>query len=282
MDVKQTPDWLDRFPWPGAETHKHSRGRLGVVSGGPWATGAARLASRAGQRIGAGWVEVWAPEAAAPVLAPVLEAALLRPFGDAAELAEPAERLDAMVIGPALGRRPEHLAMVETVLAGAAALVLDADALSLFSQWPEALFDRLSPNDVLTPHLGEFDRLFPDLMGGGHRADLARRAAERAGCVVVLKGNQTVIASPDGRVEVSAPAPAWLATAGTGDVLAGMIGGLLAQKMDAFDAARAAVWIHAQAAGRFGPGLIAEDLPDLIPPVLGGLWQAAQRKGEGA
>jgi hydroxyethylthiazole kinase-like uncharacterized protein yjeF len=151
-------------------------------------------------------------------------------------------------------------------------LVVDADALTLFRDRPGDLFACLDRDDVLTPHEGEFERLFPGLLANG-REMAAVEAAERAGCVLVLKGSATVIAAPGGRCIVNGNGSPWLATAGSGDVLAGMIGGLLAQHMDSFDAACAAVWMHANAAHRFGPGLIAEDLPDLIPAVLASLYR---------
>ena len=263
--------WRSLLPWPGAEAHKHARGRLGVVSGDALSTGAARLAARAGLRIGAGLVKVFCPPDAAPVLAPSLEAVMLASFAGADELAALALPMDAMVIGPAAGLTEATAANVAALARTGAALVIDADALTLFRERPDALFACLDQDDVLTPHEGEFERLFPGLLAEG-RETAAVKAAERAECIVVLKGGATVIATPDGRCVVNGNGSPWLATAGSGDVLAGMIGGLLAQHMDSFDAACAAVWMHADAAGRFGPGLIAEDLPDLIPAVLAGLY----------
>jgi hydroxyethylthiazole kinase-like uncharacterized protein yjeF len=262
--------WQSLLPWPGAETHKHARGRLGVVSGGPLSTGAARLAARAGLRIGAGLVKVFCPPDAAPVLAPALEAVMLASFVSGDQLAALAAPMDAVVIGPAAGLTEATAANVAALGRTGAALVIDADALTLFRDRPGDLFSCLDRDDVLTPHEGEFERLFPDLLAKG-RETAALEAAERAGAVVVLKGVATVIAAPDGRCVVNGNGFPWLATAGSGDVLAGMTGGLMAQHMDSFDAACAAVWMHADAGRRFGPGLIAEDLPDLIPAVLAGL-----------
>lgn len=272
MTETNHPDlWRGRIPWPDAQSHKHARGRLGVVSGDAAHTGAARLAARAGLRVGAGLVKVFCPVQAAAVLAPALEAVMLSPVATTAELIAAAEPMGAVVIGPAAGvtmatrENVRGLATLET------RLVLDADALTVFADAPEALFDLLGPQDVLTPHEGEFGRLFPGLLAAG-RETAAAEAAKRAGCVVVLKGAETLIAAPDGRRRINPNGSPWLATAGTGDVLAGLIGGLSAQGVETFEAASMAVWMHADAAGRFGPGLIAEDLPDLIPAVLRELY----------
>lgn len=270
---EDTTDWRPALPWPGPDAHKHARGRLGVVSGGPHQTGAARLAARAGLRIGAGLVKVFCPVEAAAVLAPALEAVMLAPFEAAGALAEAAGEMGAVVIGPAAGVGETTRANVAALAQTGAALVADADGLTSFEDEPEALFALLDAADLLTPHEGEFERLFPGLLAKGREA-AAREAAERAGAVVLLKGRETVIAAPDGRWAVNRNGSPWLATAGSGDVLAGMIGGLMAQKMGAFEAARAAAWIHAEAARGFGPGLIAEDLPDLLPGVLEALFEA--------
>jgi NAD(P)H-hydrate epimerase len=148
--------------------------------------------------------------------------------------------------------------------------VLDADALTVFSRDPDALFALLHPPCVLTPHDGEFESLFPDLRKPS-KLEAARAAAARCGCVVLFKGADTVIATPDGKAAINTNAPPTLATAGTGDVLAGFIVGLLAQGMEAFGAACAAAWMHGEAANRFGPGLIAEDLPEMLPEVFAAL-----------
>ncbi|MBU1540875.1 MAG: NAD(P)H-hydrate dehydratase [Alphaproteobacteria bacterium] len=274
MTSSVLPDWRAAMPWPGVETHKHLRGRLGVVSGKATQTGAARLAARAGLRIGAGLVRILCPPDAAAVIAPAVEAIMVTPFGSEDALAEAAENLDAVVIGPAAGISDATRAHVRALAGTGAALVVDADGLTVFEGWPEDLFEVLDRDDVLTPHEGEFRRLFPDLPDLGREA-VAAAAAARAGAVVVLKGPATVIAAPDGRIAVNDNGVAWLATAGSGDVLAGMIAGLMAQRMDSFDAARAAVWIHAEAARGFGPGLIADDLPDRIPAVLAALYSQA-------
>jgi len=271
MTRPDLPDWRDSLPWPGTDTHKHARGRLGVVSGKATQTGAGRLAARAGLRIGAGLVRILCPPDAAAVIAPAIEAIMVTPFGSDAALAEAAANLDAVVIGPAAGVNDATQANVRALAGTGAALVVDADALTVFEGWPADLFEGLDRDDVLTPHEGEFRRLFPGLLEKGREA-AAAEAAGRAGAVVVLKGAATVIAAPDGRISVNDNGVPWLATAGSGDVLAGMIAGLMAQRMDSFDAARAAVWMHAEAARGFGPGLIAEDLPERIPAVLAALY----------
>jgi len=264
-------DWRSALPWPSIEAHKHARGRLGVVSGKATQTGAARLAARAGLRIGAGVVRILCPPDAAAVIAPAIEAVMLTSFASDEALRAAAQGMDAVVIGPAAGVNDATSANVRALAETGAALIVDADGLTVFEPWPEELFDLLDRDDVLTPHEGEFKRLFPGLLDKGREA-AAREAAKRAGAVMVLKGPATVIAAPDGRLAINDNGVPWLATAGSGDVLAGMIGGLIAQRMDSFDAARAAVWMHAEAARAFGPGLIAEDLPDGLPAVLAGLY----------
>jgi len=271
MTGEPPPDWRPALPWPAADAHKHARGRLGVVSGKANQTGAARLAARAGLRIGAGVVRILCPPDATAVIASAIEAIMLTPFGSPDALTEAAKGMDAVVIGPAAGVTDATQAHVRALAGTGAALVVDADGLTVFERWPAGLFDVLDRDDVLTPHEGEFKRLFPGLLDEGREA-AARAAAKRAGAVIVLKGPATIIAAPDGRLAVNDNGVPWLATAGTGDVLAGMIGGLMAQRMDSFDAARAAVWIHAEAARGFGPGLIAEDLPDRLPQVLAALY----------
>ncbi len=268
MDAVNRPtDWAPLFPWPTAASHKHARGRLGVVSGAMGSTGAARLAARAGLRAGAGLVKVFCPPDALPVLAVALEAVMLAPFISAEDLVQTSEMMDAMVIGPAVGLTEATLANVAALGRSRVALVLDADALTVFRGRTDELLVCLDPVDVLTPHEGEFERLFPDLLAEG-RQKAAVEAARRAGAVVILKGAHSVIAAPDGRWTVNHTATPWLATAGTGDVLAGITGALLAQGMPSYEAACAATWIHGEAARRFGPGLISEDLPDMIPAVL--------------
>jgi hydroxyethylthiazole kinase-like uncharacterized protein yjeF len=265
---------LWHFPWPKAEAHKYDRGHCLVVSGGAGATGAARLAARAALRVGAGLVTVASPPGAMAVNAAHLTAIMLKPFEGAEGLSGllSDQRLNAVVIGPGLGIGGETRALVDAALKSGASVVLDADALTSFKDDPEALFNRLHDRCVLTPHAGEFERLFPVLLdSSASKLEAVRAASVRAGCVVLLKGGDTVIADPSGKAAINANAPPTLATAGAGDVLAGLIAGLLAQQMSAFDAAACGVWLHGDAASRFGPGLIAEDLPEMLPEVLSGL-----------
>jgi NAD(P)H-hydrate epimerase len=272
---ENTPS-LWQYPWPKQDEHKYGRGHCVVVSGGPTATGAARLAARGALRMGAGLVTVASPPNAVMVNAAHLTAIMLRPFEGAAGIAKLLEdkRLNTVVIGPALGVGGETRELVFAALKSGAAVMLDADALTSFKDDPEALFAKIQKSGlhdrcVLTPHDGEFERLFPGLADEAEsKVTTVRTAAAWAGCTVLLKGGDTVIAQPNGRAAINANAPAFLATAGAGDVLAGFIGGLLAQGLPAFDAACAGAWLHGDAATRFGPGLIAEDLPEILPAVL--------------
>lgn len=255
--------WRGRFPWPGPESHKFARGHA-VILGGGRMTGAARLAARAARRSGAGLVTVAAPGEVLPIYAADAPGLLTRPVEEWAQLMEDV-RCNAALVGPGAGVGEATIGFALAALAAGKRMVLDADGLTSFARAPDRLFSVLHPGCVLTPHEGEFGRLFDK---AGARLQRARRAAERAGAVVVLKGSDTVIAAPDGRVRVNTNAPPELATAGTGDVLAGIVLGLLAQGMDAFDAASAAVWLQGEAAAAFGPGLIAEDVAEGIPAAL--------------
>jgi len=271
------PDlWLDKFHWPAPDAHKHARGRLGVVSGGLSHTGAARMAARAGLRAGAGLVKLFCPLDAVSLNAPHLEAVMLQGFDTDQDLGEAASALDAAVIGPAAGLGDPTIANLFALARTGAALVVDADALTVFREDPEELFAVLDRDDVLTPHAGEFERVFPGLLAGSpERIAATRAAAVKAQSVVLLKGPDTVVAAPDGRASVNTTTSRWLATAGSGDVLAGIIGSLLAQGMGSFEAASAGAWLHGAAAAHAGPGLIAEDLPELLAPVLRELYRRA-------
>ncbi len=259
--------WGSALRWPGPGGHKYDRGHA-VVAGGAMMTGAARLAARAAARVGAGLVSILCPAEAAPIYATDLASLLIVPAPEPRSLAEylADRRRDAALVGPGAGLGEGTRETVLTAAALGKPLVLDADALSVFAGEPSALFAaaRNAPV-VMTPHEGEFARLF-DLVGD--KLARARAAARASGAVILLKGGDTVIAAPDGRAAINADAPPTLATAGAGDVLAGLVVGLLAQGLAPFDAACAAAWIHGAAAAAFGPGLIADDLPDLVPPVL--------------
>ena len=263
--------WRDAYPWPKAGDNKYSRGHA-VVVGGAEMTGAARLAAQGARRIGAGLVTVAAPPASFAVYAGGAPGTLVKPVADARAFADLLQdkRKNAVLIGPGAGVTDETRAMALAALTAGRACVLDADALSVFGGNPTALFDAItSAPCVLTPHDGEFARVFGStIQAAGGRLARARAAAERSGAVMLLKGSDTVIADARGRAAINEGAPPELATAGSGDVLAGMILGLLAQGMGAFDAAAAAAWLHGAAAVEFGPGLIAEDVYQSLPRVL--------------
>ncbi len=273
--------WGKRFPWADYSDHKYSRGH-GVVGGGTVMTGAARLAARAAQRIGAGLVSVVCDEGVVPIYANALSAVLVEPVnkvGDFAKcLADPRKR--AVLLGPGYGVDRRTHAHVLGALGLGKQVCLDADALTVFEGRSSELFTAITDCNagggavVITPHEGEFRRLFSDI-NQENKLDRAREAALRSGAVVLLKGPDSVIASPDGRVCINANAPPTLATGGSGDVLAGLIVGLLAQGVGAYDAAAMAAWVHGASASAFGPGLIAEDLPDLVPGALRDLKGAA-------
>jgi hydroxyethylthiazole kinase-like uncharacterized protein yjeF len=264
--------------------HKYSHGHALILAGGVGRGGAARLAARGALRVGAGLVTVGPPPAAIIENAAQLNAIMLRPVADADALAEilEDERINALCLGPGLGAGARTMGLVAAALGAKRGTVLDADALTSFAEDPSKLFALLHENCVLTPHLGEFARLFPDLAAklaepvtkgpAYSKVDAAREAAARAGCVVLLKGPDTVIADPQGRAAINSAhyerAAPWLATAGSGDVLAGMITGLLARGFAPMAAAETAAWLHVEAARKFGPGLIAEDLPEMIPAVF--------------
>lgn len=250
--------WAAALPRPATDGHKYDRGHA-LIAGGGELTGAARLASEAASRAGAGLVTLAAPADSLPIYRATLPAAImvrdLAGFDDL--LAD--KRRNTVLLGPGNGTDAACRARIEAVRKAHRACVLDADALGVL-----APFDmRLTAEFVLTPHDGEFARMFPDLVGR-NRLARAREAAARSGAVVLLKGADTVVAHPDGRASIADNAPPWLATAGSGDVLAGIVAAFLAQDMPSFYAASAAVWLHGQAAANLGPGLIADDLPRAI------------------
>jgi hydroxyethylthiazole kinase-like uncharacterized protein yjeF len=273
--------WQKSFPVPDIDSHKYARGHAIVLSGELASTGAARLAARGALRGGAGLVTVASPRDALVVNAAALTAVMVRAVDTPVEFAEMLgdRRLNSIVIGPGVGVSGRTRDLVHTALSAKRGLVLDADALTSFAEAPERLFEAIKAAEdahvVLTPHEGEFPRLFSDISNkhpGRSKLERVRDAAERAGAVVLLKGPDTVVASPDGRASVASNAPPWLATAGAGDVLAGMVAGMLAQGVPAFEAACIGVWMHGEAAGEAGPGLIAEDLPEVLPAVFRRLY----------
>lgn len=269
--------WADRFPWPTPEGHKYRRGHA-VVFGGGTMTGAGRLAARAAARIGAGLVTVAAPSASLLIYALAADAIILARLDQPQEFTQLVDdpRRNAVLLGPGAGADTTTRMRVLAALAAGKHCVIDADALTAFQDDPGHLcraVQRMGGDGakvLLTPHDGEFARVFPDI-AKAHADDKlarARAAAARSGATVLLKGNDTVIVAPDGRSAINANAPPELATAGAGDVLAGMALGLLAQGLDAFDAGGAAAWLHGEAAAAFGPGLIADDLVESLPAAL--------------
>ncbi|MQB43072.1 NAD(P)H-hydrate dehydratase [Rhizobium sp. ICMP 5592] len=270
--AENTPvQWQANLPTAATDTHKYKRGHLVVFSGGATATGAARMSAMAGLKAGAGLVTIASPEQALAVNAGMLTAIMLRAVEDEASLGEwlSDKRLSTFVLGPGFGAgekaRQFALALSDRHL------VLDADGITSFRDDPQRLFDAFADGPtrlVLTPHEGEFSRLFPDIAADGalSKVEKARAAAARAHAAIIYKGADSVIAAPDGRALINANAPPWLATAGSGDVLAGIIGGLMAQGAPAFEAAAAGVWLHGEAGQRAGKGLTAEDLVAHVTP----------------
>jgi hydroxyethylthiazole kinase-like uncharacterized protein yjeF len=268
--------WANHFPAPRVDGHKYARGHAVVVSGDLSHTGAARLAARGALRAGAGLVTIASPREALAVNAAANLAVMVRAIDGAGALSEflGDPRVNAVVLGPGGGVGPAMRELVLAVLAGKRAVVLDADALTSFTDDPAALAAAIKGRSeqvtILTPHEGEFARLFnviSEVSKVNSKHEKARIAADYTGAIVLLKGADTVVVSPEGRVAIADNAPPWLATAGSGDVLAGILAGLLAQGMPGFEAAAAAVWAHGETGGEAGPGLIAEDLPEALPKV---------------
>lgn len=269
--VENTPAlWLKEFPRPAAETHKHKRGHVAVFGGGAEMSGAARMAAYAALRTGAGLVTTVVPKAAVDVYAKQQLAVMTRGYANLDEVAEALKsgRFTAFVIGPGNGVGEGTQRRVLATLATGRPAVLDADALTSFEKAPGKLFGALHERAVLTPHAGEFRRLFPKLDPGQDKIAAAQKAARKAGCVVLLKGAATVIAEPGGFAVVNVHASPYLATAGAGDVLSGIIAGLMAQNMAPVPAAAAAAWLHGEVSLKAGPGLIAEDLIRRLPAAL--------------
>ncbi len=262
--------WAAAFPKPDGETHKFKRGHLTVFSGPSHATGAARMTAMAGFRAGAGIVTVAATHEALGALSASLTAVMVSGIEIEEELIDwrDDKRHATYVLGPGFGDLDRARAFVS--LLRDKALVLDADGITAFKDEPQRLFDLFAANAprILTPHEGEFARLFPDIAADKTLGKLEKAQAAAAACnaVIIYKGADTVVAAPDGRAVINANAPTYLATAGSGDVLAGIAGGLLAQQVPAFEAAAAAVWLHGETAQKLGPGLTAEDLAAAVRP----------------
>jgi hydroxyethylthiazole kinase-like uncharacterized protein yjeF len=280
--------WGAAFPQPRAGGHKYSRGHAVIVSGGLSTTGAARLAARGALRAGAGLVTIASPPDALGINAAASLAVMVRQVDGAAGLAAflADKRRNAVLLGPGGGVGPAMREQVAAALASAAAVVLDADALTSAADDLAGLVamiaKRTGRDTVLTPHEGEFARLFKVIHEDHNvpgKLEKARLAARSSGATLLFKGADTVVAAPDGSASIADNAPPTLATAGSGDVLAGMIDSLLAQGMPAFEAASAAVWLHGEAANAFGPGLIAEDLPEALPAVYRRLFAALEKRG---
>jgi NAD(P)H-hydrate epimerase len=295
--------WLSAYRWPMDGAHKYDRGHAIVVSGPSLQTGAARLGARGSLRIGAGLATMIGGAAASAIIATHITSIMVRVVEGSAALRDflADVRRNAVLIGPGASVGQDTVDEVLAVLASPAAAVLDADALTSFASGdgaggetgmgflarngidavtPAALFAAIKARQapvVITPHEGEFKRVFGELSGS--KVNKASRAAELSGAIVILKGADTVVAAPDGRVMINANAPPWLATAGAGDVLAGFVTGLLAQRTPAFEAACAAVWLHGACASQFGVGLIAEDLPEILPKLLQDLHRSCGAPG---
>ncbi|NVJ99406.1 MAG: NAD(P)H-hydrate dehydratase, partial [Alphaproteobacteria bacterium] len=262
--------WGSFYPFPGPETHKYHRGHMLVLGGKEPTLGACRLAAMAGLRVGAGLVTLAAPSETYNIQATALTDVMVRRFDSAFGFLGIMSdtRINTILLGPGAGVGEKTAELVHDAVGRKKAAVLDADALSSLVGRLEMLTQEGNDNIVLTPHEGEFARLFPGLSKTTDKISAARSAAVSSKCHVVLKGVSTVVAAPDGRVSVATNAPAWLSVAGTGDVLSGIIAGLIAQGMPTFEAASAGVWLHSEAAMKAGRGLIASDLLKALPSVL--------------
>lgn len=263
---ENAPDlWRAHLRVPGANSHKYTRGHALIVGGGEM-TGAARLAARAARRVGAGMVTIAAPKKAVPIFLAGDPGQLVIEMDEKTDIETlmGEKKRSAVLVGPGNGADMTTARRTIQALRSQAPTVIDADAFTVFQDAPKDLIRWVSGACVLTPHDGEFARLFDT---SGDRLTRTRRAAETSGAVVLLKGAATIIAAPDGRAVINLATP-WLATAGTGDVLSGLIVGLLAQGIPAFEAACAGAWLHSAAGAEIGPGLIAEDISERLPGIL--------------
>jgi len=262
--------WGIHLPRPKEDGNKYDRGHA-VIYGGPmYSMGAAKIAARCALRCGAGLVSVACDQDALPVYAASFEAIMTKLTKSTEEFSQLTQddRVKSVLVGPGAGVTQQTKEIVLSALKHKKSCVLDADALSVFSDNPQSLFDAIQFPCILTPHQGEFERLFGKLIHSDDKLLRAKRAASLSHALIIYKGFNTIIAAPDGRTVINTNATPYLATAGTGDALAGICVGLLAQGMPAFEAACAAVWLHAETAAHFGAGLIAEDIADSLPTIL--------------
>ncbi len=262
--------WISSFPFPEPQDNKYTRGHVVVASGGVDCTGAACLASISALRCGAGLVTVLSPKEALSIYASKLNSVMAKPFRNIKEFVQfiSDKHKNVIVLGPGNGANEETAEKVKKALSLKKTCVIDADAISAFAGRGRSLFKMIKSPVVLTPHEGEFARIF-DIKGD--KIKRAKDAAKKSNADIVLKCTDTIIEAHDNRIVINTCATPNLATAGTGDVLSGIIAGLLAQRMDPFEAACAGVYLHSQAAKEFGIGLIAEDMPQILPAVLNGL-----------
>ncbi|KAF0113484.1 MAG: sugar kinase [Hyphomonadaceae bacterium] len=264
---------METFPWPNSDANKHSRGRLAVFSGGNLQTGAARLAANCGARIGAGWVKIFAPNRAAQIIATHISAIMVDAYEHGDDLPPEIHGYNALVIGPAFGFGAAQQTTLTSIMGLDKCLVLDADALTMLSLDSKTAFEiikaRKAPT-ILTPHSGEFSRLFGLKVSKQIEVRIEETVygAKKSGAIIVHKGAQTIIATPNEEVWLLDNATPWLASAGTGDCLAGLIGGLAAQSCAPIDACKMAVFLHAQIGAFIGAGLIADDIAPNIGAVL--------------
>lgn len=276
MKTNNPQDWRELIPRPQKDDHKYSRGYANIL-GGEHMTGATALAARAAQRMGCGIVNVLCPKGAGDVYRILLPSVVVKEFRDTREYKDMLEdpRIHALLVGPGLGGKPANTERVLAAIRMGKPIVIDADALSILAGTGEGisvLFREKFTEEqcryiLFTPHRGEFARLFPEF-ADLPSAEAAKSAAQQSGVTILLKGAASTIAHPGQQVCVNPDAPADLATAGSGDVLSGLCLGLMAQGLSAYDSACIATAIHSRAAGLYGPGLIAEDLNDLVPIVL--------------
>lgn len=272
VTLKNSPKlWSDMLPKLDKASNKYSRGHTCIIGGYPL-TGASRLSAMAAARIGSGLTTLLVPEVAFSIYASALTSIMVRPFGDAESFNHNIKdaRISCFLIGPGAGISDASRNQATSLLKTTKPVVLDADAITVFQNDLGSLISHIHHDCVLTPHEGEFKRLF-ELTE--NRITSAQQAAKECGAIIVLKGNETIIAAPDGKIIINRNAPPTLATGGSGDVLAGIIAGLIAQDMPPYFAAAAATWIHGEAAKLFGIGLIAEDLPQLLPRILKQLYK---------